>query len=88
MKQDLPEIEHILTDLLHTKMGIAKQRITLQAHLLHELGLDSLDAVELLVEIEKHFNITISYQELEAFATLQDIVSCNETKLSFNAKTL
>ncbi|MDO1451104.1 acyl carrier protein [Rhodocytophaga aerolata] len=87
MKQSQPQIEHILTDLLHRKMGIAKQRITSQSQLIRELGLDSLDAVELIVEVEKHFNIAISDEELEEFVTLQDIVACIETKLSLNEKT-
>ena len=82
MKKQLPDIEPILTDLLHRKMGIAKQRITSQAQLIRELGLDSLDSVELIVEVEKHFNITISDEELEAFVTLQDIIACIETKLA------
>jgi acyl carrier protein len=88
MKQSQPPIEPILTDLLHRKIGIDKQRITSQAQLTRELGLDSLDAVELIVEVEKHFNITISDEELEAFVTLQDIVACIETKLSLNEKPL
>ncbi len=83
MKQSQSAIEHILIDLLHRKMGIDKQRITLQAHLLHELGLDSLDAIELIVEVEKHFAITISDEELEEFLTLQDILACIQTKVSF-----
>lgn len=82
MNQSLPAIEQVVIDMLQSKMGIDKKRISLQAHLMRGLGLDSLDAVELIVEVEKQFDITISDEELEEIVTLHDLIACIQEKLS------
>jgi len=48
--------------------------VTLEASLKDDLGLDSLDAVELNMALEEAFEITISDEELVKFVTVKDIV--------------
>ncbi|MDO1449598.1 acyl carrier protein [Rhodocytophaga aerolata] len=86
MKQSIPDVKQIVSDILQTKMGVDKRLITSQSHLIRELGLDSLDRVELIVDVETQFDITISDEELESLVTLQDLIVCIEEKLSFEDK--
>jgi acyl carrier protein len=46
----------------------------LEASFVDDLGADSLDIVELLMEMEEAFDIEIADEELEKIATIQDVV--------------
>lgn len=48
--------------------------VTLEANLKEDLGLDSLDAVELNMALEEAFDISISDEELVKFVTVKNIV--------------
>lgn len=71
----MPDIMKIVAHLLQTKMGVDKRRITLEADLVRDLGLDSLDVVELIMEVEKEFDITIADEELQEIVTVKDMVA-------------
>jgi acyl carrier protein len=75
MKQGIQSIEQRITDVIHTKMGIDKHLITPQADLMKELGMDSLDTVELIVELEKEFEIIITDEEVEKIIKVKDIIA-------------
>ena len=58
--------------------GIDRTKITTESELLNDLGLDSLDAVELGMALEeefKDFNIKISDAEMETIKTVQDAIN-------------
>jgi acyl carrier protein len=56
--------------------------MTEEAHLNKDLGLDSLDVVELCMEVEREFDIQISDVEVESWQTIEDIIKTVEkTKL-------
>lgn len=59
-----------------------EEEVTLEASLKDDLGLDSLDAVELNMALEEEFSITIDEEALAGFVTVQDIVTYieNESK--------
>jgi len=46
----------------------------LSAILVQDIGLDSLDAVEIIMEIEKEFGITIEDDEMEKMETINDVL--------------
>ncbi len=48
---------------------------------LRELGLDSLDLVELMMEIEKEFGFEFDNDEMTSFKTLADVVKAIEAKI-------
>ena len=53
-------------------------KITSEAKLKEDLGIDSLDAVELAMAIEEAFDIKIDDEDLKKLITVQDIVNCVE----------
>lgn len=55
--------------------NIDEDKIKLSASLENDLGLDSLDAVELGMALEEEFGITIDEDKLTSFKTVEDIVN-------------
>ena len=55
--------------------NIDEDKIKLRASLENDLGLDSLDAVELGMALEEEFGITIDEDKLASFKTVEDIVN-------------
>lgn len=57
------------------KLGVDEAEITNEASFTNDLGADSLDTVELIMEFEKEFDIAIPDEEAEKIATVGDAVS-------------
>ncbi|MDQ3771866.1 MAG: acyl carrier protein [Actinomycetota bacterium] len=62
--------------------GIEADDITMEADLAGDIGLDSLDTVELTLALEQHYEIEIPDSELEELATVKDAVALIEKKVS------
>ncbi|KND62697.1 acyl carrier protein [Candidatus Phytoplasma phoenicium] len=56
------------------KSSIRKEKITLETRLKEDLGLDSFDAVELVIQLENTFKIKINDEAMQQFKTIRDIV--------------
>ena len=69
----IEQIKKVLVDALN----IDEETITPEANLKDDLGIDSLAAVELALELETEFDIRIEDEELE---TVQDIINIIEEK--------
>ena len=65
------QVKEILVDSL----GCSAEDVTLEADLRDKLGADSLDAVEVIVELEDKFSVEIPDDVAEKMRTVQDIVS-------------
>jgi acyl carrier protein len=61
------------------KLGVDEGEITNEANFINDLGADSLDTVELIMEFEKEFDIQIPDDKAEAIATVGDAVSFIES---------
>lgn len=61
--------------------GIDKDKVTPEANLQVDLGLDSLDAVEMATSLEEQFSIDIPDTELENVQTVQDTMDLVEGKV-------
>jgi acyl carrier protein len=64
------------------KLGVDENEVTNEASFTNDLGADSLDTVELIMEFEKEFNIAIPDDQAEKIATVGDAV----TYITENAK--
>lgn len=60
--------------IIEDKLGVDERTITNDADLVKDLKADSLDAVELIMEFEKEFNITIPDSEMEKLKTVGQII--------------
>lgn len=56
------------------KLGVPEAKVTEDASFVNDLGADSLDVVEFVMEVEKEFDITIPDEEAAKLATVGDAV--------------
>lgn len=63
------------------KLGVDESEVTNEASFTNDLGADSLDTVELIMEFEKEFNISIPDEQAETIATVGDAVTYLETNV-------
>ena len=56
------------------KLGVDASEVTEQASFTKDLNADSLDTVELIMEFEKEFNISIPDKQAESIATVNDAI--------------
>jgi acyl carrier protein len=57
------------------KLGVDETEVTPEASFTNDLGADSLDTVELIMEFEKEFNIAIPDDQAENIGTVGDAIS-------------
>ncbi|MCD8325162.1 MAG: acyl carrier protein, partial [Lachnospiraceae bacterium] len=56
-------------------LAIDAEKVTMEASLKDDLGIDSLDSVELSMNLEDEFGVTIEEEKLAEFVTVGDIVN-------------
>ncbi len=62
-------------DIIVKKLGVEESQVTDEASFTKDLGADSLDTVELIMEFEKEFNVTIEDSEAEKIQTVGNVVA-------------
>jgi len=78
MSDAAEKVKAIIVD----NLGVEPSEVTNEANFTNDLGADSLDTVELIMEFEKEFNIQIPDDKAEAIATVGDAVAfIEEAKL-------
>ena len=71
MSDTATKVKAIIVD----KLGVDESEVTSEASFTNDLGADSLDTVELIMEFEKEFDIQIPDDQAEAIATVGDAIS-------------
>lgn len=69
-----------ITDILVDKLGISPTEVTPDANFIKDLGIDSLDYAEIVMEFEQTFDIKIPDTDAEKFATIKDAVNYIDEK--------
>ena len=77
MSDNLTKIKEIIID----KLGIEESKITLEARFIEDLGADSLDTVELIMQFEEEFDIEISDEDAEGLTTVGSSIDYINSKL-------
>lgn len=70
------EIKKVLVESANVDVN----KVTMEANLKDDLAIDSLDAVELVLDLETKFDIKIEDEEIESLVTVADIVKLVESK--------
>jgi len=70
----MSEIAQKVKSIIIDKLGVEESEVTPEASFTNDLGADSLDTVELIMEFEKEFNISIPDDQAEGIATVGDAV--------------
>ncbi len=68
------ELIRKVTDLIAESLGVKRSEVVSGASFIDDLNADSLDIVELVMTIEKEFNIEIPDDEAEKIRTVQDAI--------------
>ena len=63
-------------------LGVDANEVSLEAHFTNDLGADSLDTVELIMEFEKEFDIQIPDDKAESILTVQDAIDFVEGSIN------
>ncbi|MBQ7408262.1 MAG: acyl carrier protein [Clostridia bacterium] len=66
--------------LMAEQLGIDKSTITPESEIIKDLGADSLDVVEMLLDLEKEYGVNISDEAAAELKTVGDIVALVENK--------
>lgn len=72
------QVKAIIVD----KLGVEESEVTETANFTNDLGADSLDTVDLLMEFEKVFGINIPDEETNSIATVKDAIDKVKEKLA------
>ena len=71
----MSDIQNRVKAIIVDKLGVDEREVKPEATFTNDLGADSLDTVELIMELEKEFNITIPDDQAEKIATVGDAIA-------------
>ncbi len=71
----MADIKSKVTEIIVDKLGVEEEDVTLEASFTNDLGADSLDTVEMIMEFEKEFDVTIPDEDAEKISTVGDAIS-------------
>ena len=80
--QNRDTIRLTLIELMQAETGETYTDIEDNKNLRTDLGLDSVDVVSIVSQVERHFRIRLSQQDLEKLLTVGDVLDLLQTKLS------
>jgi acyl carrier protein len=75
-------VEERVLNIVCDQLGTSRDKITRETSFINDLGADSLDTVELVMEFEEEFEINIPDEDAEKIQTVGDAIQYIESKLS------
>ena len=70
----MPAVEDKVKEIITKQMGVKNEQITKETSFINDLGADSLDTVELIMEFEDAFDMNIPDEDAENIRTVGDAV--------------
>jgi acyl carrier protein len=74
--------EEKVKEIIEKELGVEREKLTDDANFIEDLGADSLDIVELVMEFEKEFNIDIPDEDAEKLKTVGDAMKYLNNKIA------
>ncbi|MBM2813877.1 MAG: acyl carrier protein [Ignavibacteria bacterium] len=71
----MADLKQKVVEIIVRKLGVEETQVTDSASFTKDLGADSLDTVELIMEFEKEFGITIEDSDAEKIQTVSNVVN-------------
>jgi acyl carrier protein len=68
------ELEEKVMELIIEQLNVTREQCVPEASFINDLGADSLDLMELIMEMEEQFGVSISDEELQNIRTIQNVV--------------
>lgn len=78
---NMADVLERVTKIIVDRLGVDETEVTLAANFKEDLGADSLDVVELVMQLEDEFEMEISDEDAEKIATVGDAVTYIESHL-------
>ena len=66
----MASVKDRVIDIVAEQLGVDKEKVTPETHFINDLGADSLDTVELVMELEEEFDISIPDDAAEKIQTV------------------
>ena len=76
----MTEIANKVKQIIIDKLGVDEAEVTIEASFTNDLGADSLDTVELIMEFEKEFDVSIPDEQAENIQTVGEAISYLEAQ--------
>ena len=77
----MAEVAEKVKAIIVDKLGVEESEVKPEANFINDLGADSLDTVELIMEFEKEFGISIPDDQAEGIKTVGDAITYIENNL-------
>jgi acyl carrier protein len=77
----MADLEEKVKEIIAKELGVERDKLRTEASFMEDLGADSLDTVELVMEFEKEFNIDIPDEDAEKLRTVGDALSYLASKV-------
>ncbi|MEN6317296.1 MAG: acyl carrier protein [Syntrophaceae bacterium] len=68
------KLEDKVIEIIMEHLDVTREECVPEASFIDDLGADSLDLVELIMEMEENFELQITDEELEKIRTIQDVI--------------
>lgn len=78
----MSDVNQKVKEIIMERLGVSEEKITPEASFINDLGADSLDTVELMMELEEAFGVSIEDEEAEKIQTVKDAIDYLEQKLA------
>ncbi len=78
----MADLKQKVTEIIVKKLGVEESQVSEEANFTKDLGADSLDTVELIMELEKEFNLTIEDSDAEKIQTVGDVLTYLSDKVN------
>ncbi len=70
----MASVKERVIDIVSEQLGVSKEQITEDTHFVNDIGADSLDTVELVMELEEEFDINIPDDAAEKIQTVGEAI--------------
>ena len=77
----MADLDDKVKEIIAKELGVERDKLTNEASFMEDLGADSLDTVELVMEFEKEFNIDIPDEDAEKLRTVGDALNYLKSKV-------
>ena len=77
----MSDVKSKVVSIIVDKLGVEESEVTNEASFTNDLGADSLDTVELIMELESQFDIVIEDEAAESLKTVGDAISYIKNKV-------
>ena len=78
----MSDVNQKVKEIIMERLGVSEEKITPEASFINDLGADSLDTVELMMELEEAFGVSIEDEEAEKIQTVKDAIDYLEKKIA------